>query len=257
MRWAERHKVKMGWGTDLVEGLDNRAHQLDDLIMRKQWFSSAELMVQATGSNGELVALSGKRNPYGKLGVVEEGAMADVLVGRSADVLPIPDSLGDIAEERVDRVVLSEKADGLFGEPPPGARCVADELMVRYAETDAQRVAYYGSYYTWFEVGRNELTRSVGLPYSQLEREGVFLPVSEAFCRHFAPLRACERFRLRTCVPHFTRVRITFVNHILSMNGRPVASGYTVHGCTGRDGRPRGLPPEVAERFALCEETHP
>ncbi|MGB5521012.1 MAG: amidohydrolase family protein [Polyangiales bacterium] len=80
MGWAKKHKVKMGWGTDLVEGLDNRAHQLDDLIMRKQWFSSAELMVQATGSNGELVALSGKRNPYGKLGVVEEGAMADILI---------------------------------------------------------------------------------------------------------------------------------------------------------------------------------
>ena len=51
-----------------------------DLILRKQWFSSAELMVQATGNNGELVALSGKRNPYGKLGVIEEGAMADVLI---------------------------------------------------------------------------------------------------------------------------------------------------------------------------------
>jgi imidazolonepropionase-like amidohydrolase len=37
-------------------------------------------MVQATGNNGEIVALSGKRNPYGKLGVIEEGAMADVLI---------------------------------------------------------------------------------------------------------------------------------------------------------------------------------
>ena len=37
-------------------------------------------MIQATGNNGEIVALSGKRNPYGKLGVIEEGAMADVLI---------------------------------------------------------------------------------------------------------------------------------------------------------------------------------
>jgi imidazolonepropionase-like amidohydrolase len=80
MGWAKKYKVNMGWGTDLLESIDNRAKQLEDLIMRKQWFSSAELMVQATGNNGEIVALSGKRNPYGKLGVIEQGAMADVLI---------------------------------------------------------------------------------------------------------------------------------------------------------------------------------
>lgn len=69
----------MGWGTDLLEGLDIRAQQLDDLVLRKQWFTSPELMIQATGNNGEIVALSGQRNPYGKLGVIEAGAMADIL----------------------------------------------------------------------------------------------------------------------------------------------------------------------------------
>ena len=78
--WIKKHNVTMGWGTDLLEGLDTRKQQLDDLILRKEWFSSPELMIQATGNNGEIVALSGKRNPYGKLGVIEEGAMADVLI---------------------------------------------------------------------------------------------------------------------------------------------------------------------------------
>jgi imidazolonepropionase-like amidohydrolase len=80
MGWIKKHNVTMGWGTDLLEGLDTRAQQLDDLVLRKKWFSSAELMVQATGNNGKIVALSGKRNPYGKLGVIEEGAMADMLI---------------------------------------------------------------------------------------------------------------------------------------------------------------------------------
>jgi len=78
--WIKKYSVTMGWGTDLLEGLDTRKQQLDDLILRKEWFSSPELMIQATGNNGEIVALSGKRNPYGKLGVIEEGAMADVLI---------------------------------------------------------------------------------------------------------------------------------------------------------------------------------
>lgn len=78
--WIKKHKVTMGWGTDLLEGLDTRSQQLEDLILRKQWFSSPELMIQATGNNSKILALSGKRNPYGKLGVIEEGAMADVLI---------------------------------------------------------------------------------------------------------------------------------------------------------------------------------
>lgn len=80
MGWIKKYGVTLGWGTDLLEGLEGRKQQLDDLVLRKQWFSSAELMIQATGNNGEIVALSGKRNPYGKLGVIEEGAMADVLI---------------------------------------------------------------------------------------------------------------------------------------------------------------------------------
>jgi hypothetical protein len=43
-------------------------------LSRKKWFSSPELMIQATGNNGEIVALSGKRNPYGKLGVIASPA---------------------------------------------------------------------------------------------------------------------------------------------------------------------------------------
>lgn len=80
MKWLKKHRVTMGWGTDLLNDLETRDTQLQDLTLRKQWFSSAEIMIQATGNGGEIVALSGKRNPYGRVGVIEPGAMADVLV---------------------------------------------------------------------------------------------------------------------------------------------------------------------------------
>jgi len=80
MEWAKKYGVHMAWGTDLLDSLENRGKQLEDLAARKQWFSSAEIMIQATGNGGATVALSGKRNPYGKLGVIEQGAMADVLI---------------------------------------------------------------------------------------------------------------------------------------------------------------------------------
>ena len=77
---AKKYKVKMVYGTDLLFNYEGRKEQLKDLTLRKPWFTSAEIMIQATGNAADCVAMSGKRNIYGKLGVVEEGAMADVLI---------------------------------------------------------------------------------------------------------------------------------------------------------------------------------
>ena len=77
---AKKYKVKIVYGTDLLFDYEGRKDQLKDLTLRKPWFTSAEIMIQATGNAGDCVALCGKRNMYGKVGVVEEGAMADVLI---------------------------------------------------------------------------------------------------------------------------------------------------------------------------------
>lgn len=80
MKWAKKHGLHLSWGTDLLNSLELRELQLKDLVMHSIWFSSAESMIHATGNAGATIALSGKRNPYGKLGVIEEGAMADFLI---------------------------------------------------------------------------------------------------------------------------------------------------------------------------------
>ena len=80
MKWAKKYDVLMGWGTDLLFSAEGRMNELEDLGLRKDFYSSPEIMIQATGNGGKIVAMSGKRNPYGKLGVIEEGAMADILI---------------------------------------------------------------------------------------------------------------------------------------------------------------------------------
>jgi imidazolonepropionase-like amidohydrolase len=80
-RLARKHKLKTAWGTDILfsPGLARRQGEL--LVKLERWYTSAEALVMATGTNAELLAMSGKRNPYpGKLGVVEEGALADLLL---------------------------------------------------------------------------------------------------------------------------------------------------------------------------------
>jgi imidazolonepropionase-like amidohydrolase len=81
MKLASKHKAKITFGTDLVGSLGVKASQLDELTNRLEWFTPVEILRQATSVAGELAALSGARNPYpGKLGVVEEGALADLLL---------------------------------------------------------------------------------------------------------------------------------------------------------------------------------
>ena len=79
-KWVKKYGVLMGFGTDLLFSAEGRKNELKDLELRKEFFSSPEIMIQATGNGGTIVGMSGKRNPYGKLGVIEEGAMADILI---------------------------------------------------------------------------------------------------------------------------------------------------------------------------------
>ena len=76
---------------------------------------------------------------------------------------------------------------------------VNTEVRVRYAETDQMGIVYYANYLVWFEIGRVELLRSLGLAYSQLEIDHqCILPVVEASCRYRAPARYDDRIVIET-----------------------------------------------------------
>ena len=78
---AKKYKVKIALGTDLVGSMKAKELQAFELTNRLKWFTPAEILKQATVNNAELLSWSGPRNPYpGKLGVIEEGALADLLL---------------------------------------------------------------------------------------------------------------------------------------------------------------------------------
>src|SRR4029077_18322843 len=79
--YVKRFKIKTGFGTDILFSKALAEHQGQGIVDLTRWFTPAEALGMATSANGELLALSGLRNPYpGRLGVVEEGALADLLV---------------------------------------------------------------------------------------------------------------------------------------------------------------------------------
>ena len=78
---AKKYKIKTAWGTDVLFSHALAQQQGAILASLVRWYSPAQALAMATGTNAELLALSGKRNPYpGKLGVVEEGALADLVL---------------------------------------------------------------------------------------------------------------------------------------------------------------------------------
>ena len=78
---AREHKIKTAFGSDLLFSPSLTKRQGVMLTHLTHWYDNADILRMATGVNGELLALSGPRNPYpGKLGVIEEGALADLLV---------------------------------------------------------------------------------------------------------------------------------------------------------------------------------
>ncbi|HXH85234.1 MAG TPA: amidohydrolase family protein, partial [Nitrospira sp.] len=73
--------TKIAFGTDIITDPETLTRINEEFVFRTKWFTPAEVLRQATSSSGELLALSGPRNPYpGKLGVIEEGAYADLLL---------------------------------------------------------------------------------------------------------------------------------------------------------------------------------
>ncbi|HSC34551.1 MAG TPA: amidohydrolase family protein, partial [Thermodesulfobacteriota bacterium] len=78
---AKKHNIKTAWGTDVLFSRALAQRQGAILASLVQWYTPAEALIMATSTNARLLALSGERNPYlGKLGVVKEGALADLLL---------------------------------------------------------------------------------------------------------------------------------------------------------------------------------
>lgn len=86
------------------------------------------------------------------------------------------------------------------------------QIRVRYAETDQMGYVYYGNYATYFEVGRVECLRNLGISYKELEEQGVMLPVRENKSTYLAPAKYDDLLIIRTIIKDLPSAKITF-NH--------------------------------------------
>jgi acyl-CoA thioester hydrolase len=112
---------------------------------------------------------------------------------------------------------------------------VTAKIRVRYAETDQMGVVYYANYFVWFEIGRVEVLRSVGLSYDHMEKEHkLILPVVDASCRYRASAKYDDEILIETHPAMLRGSVLKFAYRILR-NGKDgaapalLAEGETVH----------------------------
>ncbi|MCU7616067.1 acyl-CoA thioesterase [Chryseobacterium sp. PBS4-4] len=83
-------------------------------------------------------------------------------------------------------------------------------IRVRYAETDPMKYVYYGNYAAYFELGRVELFRSIGISYDEIEKLGIWLPVSDYNIKYLKPALYDQKLEIHTFVKKIPGVRIEF-----------------------------------------------
>jgi acyl-CoA thioester hydrolase len=125
-------------------------------------------------------------------------------------------------------------------------------VRVRYAETDQMGVVYHSNYLIWFEVGRVELIRQMGLDYKKMEEEdGCGISVVDVHARYRAPARYDDELVIETRLLAARGAVVKFGYRILRVgDGVLLCEGETMHVCVGRDMKKMCLPPKYAERFA-------
>jgi acyl-CoA thioester hydrolase len=101
------------------------------------------------------------------------------------------------------------------------------QIRVRYGETDQMGYCYYGNYAQYFEVGRVEALRAVGLSYKELEEQGIMLPVSEFNVKYLSPAFYDDLLTIKTTITKIKGARIIFEYEIQNDKKQKVAFAFT------------------------------
>lgn len=129
------------------------------------------------------------------------------------------------------------------------------QVRVRYADTDKMGVVYYSNYAVFYEVGRTELFRSLGIPYSLLEERGVALPVVELISHYHKSAHYDELLDVEVSVSERPTAKIRIEYKIFNEAGDLLNDGSTTLVFLDmKSGRPMRAPKEVLERIDAASQ---
>jgi len=114
---------------------------------------------------------------------------------------------------------------------------------VIYGDTDQMGVVYYANYLRWFEKGRSDWLRQIGVPYAAIEEQGFHFPVTEVGCRYINPARYDDFVQIQTEATELGRASLSFVYRISREEDQALlATGSTKHACINHAGKVTRIP---------------
>jgi acyl-CoA thioester hydrolase len=102
------------------------------------------------------------------------------------------------------------------------------KIRVRYGETDQMGYMYYGNYAQFYEVGRVEMLRSLGLTYSGMEESGIKMPVLELQCKYLRPALYDEEITVNVIMDKMPGIRIHFRYELFNEKNELINTGETL-----------------------------
>ena len=126
-------------------------------------------------------------------------------------------------------------------------------LEVRYAETDMMGIMHHSRYYPWFEVARTEFIKQVGMTYSEMEKMGVMIPLTETEAKYISGLKYEERAEVSCTLFELSAARCGFKYTVKRLSdGKITTTGITRHGFVDSEFKAINLKkkfPELYSRF--------
>lgn len=113
-------------------------------------------------------------------------------------------------------------------------------ITVRYSETDMMGIVHHSRYYPWFEVARNDFIKKAGMSYSQMEKDGILLPLVETYAKYIVPLRFEDEVRIVTCLSKLKAASCEFCYKVYKGNSL-CTEGRTKHAVTDSNFKPVNL----------------
>ena len=116
------------------------------------------------------------------------------------------------------------------------------QIRVRYSETDAMGIVHHSRYYPWFEVARDEFVKSIGLKYSEMEKEGLSMPLVETYAKYIDCAKYDDELTVICKLIKLTYARCIFSYEVIRNSDQKVLTiGETSHAFCNSELRPINL----------------
>ena len=130
------------------------------------------------------------------------------------------------------------------------------KLTVRYAETDQMSIVHHSNYPVWYEAGRTDFIKAMGMSYSEIEANGILFPLLELHCKYIQAARYEDVVIIETSLTKLTMVKAEFSYKVYrESDGMLLNTGSTVHGMVTKELRPMNMKKEQPEIYQMMLKT--